>query len=89
VGNPARIESPNTYGIVIDVQAKPISYRKFETICCDTYEYADPYPTPRKPANEINLDASQFQIEKPIGKNSDLLRITSLTGYFQEATAAE
>lgn len=88
--DPVRMEPQRrTYRILIDLEAKPISYKKFETICGDTYEYADRYPTPSKLANDLSLDASQFQIEQPIGEHSDLYRITSLTSYFQEAVAAE
>ena len=74
---------------MIDLEAKPISYKKFETIFGDTYEYADRYPTPGELANDLSLDTSQFQIEQPIGEHSDFYRITSLISYFQEAVAAE
>jgi hypothetical protein len=86
----ARMEPQRiSYRILIDLEAKPIFYRRFETTCGDTYEYADRYPTPGKLANDINLDANHFQIDQPIGDNTDLFRITSLTNYFQEVVAAE
>jgi len=88
--DPARMEPQRVaYKVLIDLEAKPISYKSFETICGDTYEYADRYPTPSKLANAVNLDAGHFQIEQPIGDNSELYRFTSLTIYYQEASAAE
>ena len=78
-----------TYQVLIDLEAKPISYKRFETICGDTYEYADRYPIPTKLANDINLDANHFQIDQPIGDNSELYRFSSLTNYYQEASVAE
>ena len=78
-----------TYKILIDLDAKPISYKSFETICGDTYEYADRYPPPDKLASDINLDASHFQVDQPIGDHSGLYRFTSLTTYYQETSAAE
>lgn len=88
--DPARMEPQRiTYKILIDLEAKPLSYKSFETICGDIYEYADRYPTPAKLANELNLDANHFQIEQPIGDNTDLFRFTSLTSFYQEASAAE
>lgn len=73
----------------IDLEAKPISYKSFETICGDTYEFADRYPTPNKLANDINLDASHFQIDQTLEDNSEFNRFTSLTNYYQESSAAE
>ncbi|MEK6750630.1 MAG: hypothetical protein AABZ00_00080 [Chloroflexota bacterium] len=88
--DPAQMEPHRiTFRVLIDLDAKPISYKTFETICGDTYEFADRYPTPAKLANDINLDASHFQIDQPIGDNSEFYRITSLTNYYQEASAAE
>ena len=45
------------------------------------------YPTPNKLANDINLDTSLFDVDQPIGNNTDIYRITSLTNYYQEASA--
>lgn len=88
--DPARMEPQRiTYRIIIDLDAKPLSYQSFETICGDTYEYAERYPTPAKLANEINLDVNHFQIDQPIGDNTEWFRFTSLTSYYQEASAAE
>jgi len=88
--DPAQIEPQRvTYKVLIDLEAKPISFKRFETTCGDTYEYADRYPTPGKLANDINLDASHFQIDQPIGENSEFYRFTSLTNYFQEVSAVE
>ena len=78
-----------TYKVLIDLDARPISYKSFETICGDTYEYADRYPTPSKLANDINLDTSHFQIDQTLGDNSEFYRFTSLTNYYQEASATE
>src|SRR5271157_548222 len=37
--DPARLESQRvTYKVLIDLEAKPISFKSFETICGDTYE---------------------------------------------------
>ncbi len=88
--DPARMEPQRvTYKVLIDLDAKPVSHKSFETICGDIHEYADRYPTPLKLAADINLDASNFQIDQPIGDNSEFYRFTSLTNYFQEASAAE
>jgi hypothetical protein len=78
-----------TYKVLIDLEAKPISYTSFETICGDTYKIADRYPTPGKFANDIRLDAGQFQIDQTLGDNSEYFRLTSLTNYYQETSAAE
>jgi len=88
--DPARMEPQRlTYQVLIDLEAKPISYENFETICGDTYKYADRYPVPSKLANDINLDVSHFQIEQTLGDNSEFYRFTSLTNYFQVVSAAE
>lgn len=87
---PARMEPKRvTYKILIDLDAKPISYKSFETVCGDIYEYADRYPTPDKLAGDINLDASHFQVVQPIGDHSNWYRFTSLTTYYQETSATE
>jgi hypothetical protein len=78
-----------TYKVLIDLEAKPISYKSFETIYGDTYKFADRYPTPSKLANDINLDVSHFQIDQMLGDNSEYYRFTSLTNFYQEVSAAE
>lgn len=78
-----------TYKVFIDLEAKPISYKSFETICGDTYKFADRYPTPGKLANYIHVDTGHFQIDQMLGENSEYFRFTSLTNYFQETSAAE
>ena len=78
-----------TYKILIDLEAKPISYKSFETICGDIYKYADRYPTLGKLATDIHLDAGRFQIIQMLGDNSEHFRFTSLTNYYQETSAAE
>ncbi|MBL8080912.1 MAG: hypothetical protein JNM55_23265 [Anaerolineales bacterium] len=86
----ARMEPQRiTYKVLIDLDAKPISYKSFETICGDTYKFADRYPTPGKLANDIHLDIGHFQIDQMLGENSEYFRFTSLTNYFQEASVAE
>jgi hypothetical protein len=88
----ARMESKRiTYKVLIDLEAKPISYKSFETICSDTHKFPDRYPTPGKLANDIHLDAGQFQIDQMLGENSEHFRFTSLTDYYhyQETSAAE
>ncbi|MCZ7547690.1 MAG: hypothetical protein M5U11_00845 [Anaerolineales bacterium] len=88
--DPARMEPKRiTYKILIDLDAKPTSYKSFETVCGDTYEYADRYPTPTKLASDINLGASHFQVDQPIGDHSGWCRFTSLTTYYQETSATE
>jgi hypothetical protein len=43
----ARMEPQRiTYKVLIDLEAKPISYKSFETICGDTHKFPDRYPTP-------------------------------------------
>lgn len=78
-----------TYRILIDLKAKPLSYKSFETICGDTYQYPDRYPAPTKLADELNLDVGHFKIEQLLGDHSDRYRITSLTTYYRESAAAE
>lgn len=86
----ARMEPQRiTYKVLIDLEAKPISYKSFETICGDTYKFADRYPTPGKLANDIHLDTGHFQIDQILGENSEYFRFTSLTNYFQETSAVE
>ncbi len=78
-----------TYTVLIDLEAKPISYKSFESICGDTYKIADRYPTPGKLANDIHLDAGHFQFSQMLGDNSEHFRFTSLTTYYQETSVAE
>lgn len=86
----ARMEPQRiTYKVLIDLEAKPISYKTFETICGDTYKYAERYTTPVKLAADIHLDAGHFQISQVLGDNSEHFRFTSLTNYYQETSAAE
>ncbi|MCL4528204.1 MAG: hypothetical protein M1282_02180 [Chloroflexi bacterium] len=86
----ARMEPQRiTYKVLIDLEAKPISYKSFKTICGDTYKFADRYPTSGKLANDIHLDTGHFQIDQMLGENSEYFRFTSLTNYFQETSAVE
>lgn len=86
----ARMEPQRiTYKVLIDLEAKPISYKSFETICGDTHKFPDRYPTPGKLANDIHLDTGHFQISQMLGDNSEYFRFTSLTTYYQETSAAE
>ena len=86
----ARMEPQRiTYKVLIDLESKPISYKSFETICGDTYKFADRYPTPGKLANDLSLDANHFKIYQALGDNSEYFRFTSFTNYYQEASAAE
>ena len=86
----ARMEPKRiTYKILIDLEAKPISYKSFESICGDTYKIADRYPTPGKLANDIHLDAGHFQTDQMLGDNSEYFQFTSLTNYYQETSAVE
>lgn len=78
-----------TYKVLIDLEARPISYKTFKTICGDTYKYAKRYPTPVKLAADIHLDAGHFQSNQMLGENSEHFRFTSLTNYYQETSAAE
>ena len=78
-----------TFKVLIDLEAKPISYKSFESICGDTYKIADRYPTPGKLANDIHLDPGHFQISQMLGNNSEHFRFTSLTNYYQETSVAE
>lgn len=78
-----------TYKVLIDLEARPISYKTFETICGDTYKNAERYPTPVKLATDVHLDAGHFQISQMLGDNSEHFRFTSLTNYYQETSASE
>lgn len=86
----ARMEPQKiTYKVLIDLEARLISYKTFETICGDTYKYAERYPTQEKLATDVHLDAGHFQISQMLGDNSEHFRFTSLTNYYQETSAAE
>ncbi len=78
-----------TYQVIIDLAAKPTSFKKTETLCGDMIETSHRYPTPNKLANMINIDLGLFDIEQPIGETFEFFRVTSLTNYFQETSAAE
>jgi len=85
VMEPARI----TYRLFLEIHAKPISFKTYESICGDTWQYDKRYFSPAKLADTLHLDSDRLKIDQPMGENSDWYRITSLTTYYQESSAAE
>jgi hypothetical protein len=82
---PSRI----TYRLFLEIHAKPISFKTYESICGDTWQYDKHYLSPVKLADTLHLDSDHLKIDQPIGESSDWYRITSLTTYYQESSAAE
>lgn len=78
-----------TYKLFIELEVKPTSFKTFESIDGDTFYYDKHYPSPTKLMSDLNLDADHFNIDQPIGENSEWYQITSLTTYYQEESAAE
>jgi hypothetical protein len=78
-----------TYQVFIELDAKPIDFKTYESTCGDTYQYDKRFLSPSKMAAALNLDFDRFNIDQPVGQRSEWFRITSLTTYYQEASAAE
>lgn len=78
-----------TYQIFIELDAKPVDFKKYETICGDIHEYDHQYLSPFKIAGALNLQFDRFQIDQPFGERWARFRIISLTTYYQETLAAE
>jgi len=78
-----------TYKTFIELDARPISFKTYESICGDTLRYDERYLSPYKLAAALNLDIDHLNVDQPVGENSEWYRITSLTTYYQEPAAAE
>src|SRR5690348_3364030 len=78
-----------TYKLFIELEAKPVSFKTMELECGDTLRYAERYLSPSKLADALNLDIDRFHLDQPIAENTDWYQITSLTGFFQEGSAAD
>jgi hypothetical protein len=78
-----------TYHIFVELEAEPSSFKTRESMCGDTYRVDERYLTPSKQAAAIGLDFDQFSIYQPLGDNSEWYQFASLTGYYQQASAAE
>jgi hypothetical protein len=88
--DPAKTEPERiTYRIFIELDAQPASFETYESMCGDTYRLNERYLSPSKLSGILNLDVNHFQIKQPISENSEWYLITSLTIYYQEASAAE
>jgi hypothetical protein len=85
VMEPARI----TYRLFLEIYSKPISFKTYESISGDVWQYDKRYLSPVKLAENLRLASDHLKIEQPVGENSDWYRIRSLTTYYQEASAAE
>jgi hypothetical protein len=80
----------STYKIFIELDAEPVTYKTSKSFCSDdTYRYDEHFLSPSKMSVALNLDFDHFAFEQPIGENSELYWITSLTTYYQESAAAE
>ncbi len=82
---PARI----TYQVFIELDAKPINFKTYESMCGETHRYDERYLTPSKMTTALGLDFDRFSVDQPAGENSEWYRIASLTKYYQELSAAE
>jgi hypothetical protein len=78
-----------TYRIYIELETEAIDFKSSETICGTTIHYGERFPSPSKLSSTIGLDFGKFDIAQPLGDDSDLNQITSLTTYYQEFLAAE
>jgi hypothetical protein len=87
---PAAMEPDRiAYHVFIELEAEPISYKTYESICGGTYRINQHYLTPSKQAVAIGLDFDKFRIDQPLGEDSEWYQFTSLTAYYQQAPAAE
>jgi hypothetical protein len=77
------------YHVFIELEAEPISYKTYESICGDTYRINQHYLTPSKQAAAIGLDFDKYRIDQPLGEDSEWYQFISLTAYYQQAPAAE
>jgi hypothetical protein len=88
--NPAELEPERiTYRVIIELEANPINFKTYESICGEIHRYDERYPTPLKLATSIGLDFDHFTFDQPIGENSELYRINSLTTFYQENLTSE
>lgn len=88
--NPSTLEpSQITYKFFIELEAKPIDFKTYESICGDKHRYDERYLYAPKMASALNLDIDHFNVDQPLGDNSDWYRFTSLTKYYQELPAVE
>ncbi len=87
--DPAAMEpSQITYQLLIELDAEPVDFKTYESICGDTLRYGERYLSPSKLAQALTLDIDHFKIDQPAGENSPWYRITSLTAYHEGTRAA-
>jgi hypothetical protein len=87
---PAAMEPERiTYHVFIELEAEPISYKTYESICGDNFRIDQHYLIPSKQAATIGLDFDKFRIDQPLGEDSEWYQFTSLTAYYQQAPASE
>jgi hypothetical protein len=87
---PAALEPERpTYHVFIELEAEPNSFETIESICGDTLRIKERYLTPSKQAAAIDLDFDHFNIDQPLGDNSDWYRFTSLTSFYQQTSVVE
>lgn len=89
--DPKTIEAKQpTYKIYIDLDAEPATYKTYTSFCSgETHRIDEHYLSPSKMSATLNLDFDRFGFEQILGEDSGWYWITSLTTYYQEATAAE
>jgi hypothetical protein len=78
-----------SYHVFIELEAEPISFKTYVSICGDTHRINQHYLTPSKQAAAISLDFDKFKIDQPLGDDSEWYQFSSLTAYYQQAPAAE
>ena len=88
--DPAILEPKQiTYKVYIELNAYPVSFKTLELEASDPLRYDERYLSPSKLAEALNLDINRFDIDQPIGENTDLYKISTLTALFQEISAAD
>ena len=88
--DPATLEPKQiTYKLFIELNAHPVSFKTLELEASDPLRYEERYLSPSKLSEVLNLDIDRFDIDQPIGENTDLYKITALTALFQEISAAD
>jgi hypothetical protein len=88
--DPATLEPKQiTYKLFIELNAYPVSFKTLEMEESDPLRYEERYLPPSKLSEALNLDIDRFHIDQPIGENTDFYKITSLTAFFQEISAAD
>ena len=85
----ATVPDQVSYKILIHIDTKPTKFETIETRCGDVLHVNERFPSSSNLAKTANLDLDQFNFLQPGGENTDWHLITSLTTFYQEASAAE